>query len=253
MNKPKIVATKGNNNFPKQEYFIKNPEKDFHTKYGFIKSSDLKKREGSKIKSSKGNDYFVFSPKFIDFYKRIRRYTQIIPLKDIGLIVAETGIGKNSVVIEAGCGSGGFSCFVSRLVKKIISYDINEKSIETIKENIKYLGVKNITIKKVNIYEKTEDKNADLFLIDVPEPWRAIKNANKSLKPSGFLVIYTPSISQMQNAMKEIEKFDELMPIKTVEVIEREWKVAGEIVRPTSKSNIHSGFISIIRKIGKND
>jgi len=247
----KILAVKGNNRIPQQEYFIRDSEKDFHTQYGFIKASDMKKTDGSRVKSSKEKEYFVFSPGFIDFYRRIKRYTQIIPLKDIGFIISNTGIGKNSVVIEAGCGSGGFSCFISRLVKKITSYDVDDKSIETIKENMKYLGIKNISVKKINIYEKTEDKNADLFLLDVPEPWRAVENASKSLKAGGFLAIYTPSISQMQGAMNEIEKHENLMPLKTVEIVEREWKVEGQIVRPISKSNIHSGFISLIRKIGK--
>ena len=37
--------------------------------------------------------------------------------------------------------------------------------------------------------------------------------------------------------------------IKTVEIVERDWKIEGLIVRPKSLSNIHSGFVSIIRKI----
>jgi len=251
MEKPRIIATKGREYIPSQEYFVRDANKDFHTKYGIIKSPDIQKPEGSKIESSMGKEYFVFSAKFIDLYKRIRRHAQVIPLKDIGLIIATTGIGKNSVVLEAGGGSGGFSCFVSRFVKKIISYDIDDDSIAAIRENVKYLGVKNIKIKKLDIYEKIEDRNIDLVLLDLPEPERAIANANKALKAGGFLVIYAPQISQMQNAMNEVAKFEGLMPAKTVELMEREWKVAGKVVRPISRTNIHSGFISFVRKISK--
>ncbi len=247
----KTIATKGSEFVKKQQYFVEDTNKEFHTKYGKIKPEDMKKTDGSRIKSSTDREYFVFSPKFIDFYRRIRRHAQVIPLKDIGHIIAITGIGKDSVVLEAGSGSGGFSCFVSGLVKKIISYDIDEESIATIKENIKKLKIKNIEIKKINIYENMEDKG-DLFLLDVPEPWRAIENAGKSLKPGGFLVIYTPSVSQMQKAMNKAREFEGLMPVKTVELVEREWKVSGEIVRPVSRTNIHSGFISFIRKISRN-
>ena len=248
---PKILATKGKEYIPAQDYFIKDESKDFHTKYGIIKSADLKKADGTKVKSSTDKEYFVFSPVFIDFYKRIRKYAQTIPLKDIGFILATTGIGENSVVLEAGGGSGGFSCFISRFVKKVISYDIEDKSIEMMNENIKNLEIKNIKIKKLNIYEKIDDKNVDLVLLDLPEPWQAIENANKALKAGGFLVIYTPSINQMQQAMNRIAEYEGLLPKKTVELVEREWKVAGQVVRPTSRSNIHSGFISFVRKIGK--
>jgi len=247
---PKIIATKGREFVKPQYYYAEDASKDFHTKYGVIKAADLKKPEGSKVTSSTGRDYFVFSPKFIDFYKRIKRHAQLIPLKDVGLIVARTGIGKDSVVIEAGAGSGGFSCFVSRFVKKVISYDIDDESISTVRENAKRLGIKNIETKKINIYEKTDDKG-DLFLLDVPEPWKAIENASKSLRPAGFLVIYTPTINQMQQAMNKISEYEGLMPLKTVELLEREWKVSGQIVRPVSRANIHSGFVSFIRKLSK--
>lgn len=251
MEKPRIVATKGREYIPAQEYFVRDAEKDFHTRYGIIKSSELQKPEGSKIKSSMDKDYFVFPARFIDFYKRIRRHAQIIPLKDIGLIIAATGIDKKSVILEAGGGSGGFGCFVSRLVKQVISYDIDDDSIATIRENMKYLEIKNIKVKKLDIYEKIEDKNIDLVLLDVPEPEKAVANANKALKAGGFLVIYTPQVNQMQGAMDEVSKFEGLMPVKIVELIEREWKIGRQIARPISKSNIHSGFISFVRKISK--
>lgn len=247
----KILATKGREYFPAQDYFIKDESKDFHTTYGIIKTADLKKEDGTKVKSSTDKEYFVFSPVFIDFYRRIRKYAQTIPLKDIGFIMATTGIGEDSVVLEAGGGSGGFSCFISRFVKKVISYDIEDKSIEMIKENLKNMVIENIELKKINIYEKIDDKNIDLVLLDLPEPWQAIENANKALKAGGFLVIYTPSINQTQQAMNKIAEYEGLMPVKTVELVEREWKVVGQIVRPTSRSNIHSGFISFVRKISK--
>jgi tRNA (adenine57-N1/adenine58-N1)-methyltransferase len=247
----KILATKGKEYIPAQSYFVNDESRDFHTKYGIIKSADLKKPDGTKVKSTTDKEYFVFSPKFIDLYKRIRRYAQTIPLKDIGFILATTGIGKDSIVLEAGGGSGGFSCFISRFVKKVISYDIEDKSIEMMNENIKNLEIKNIKIKKLNIYEKIDDKNVDLVLLDLPEPWQAVENADKALNAAGFLVIYTPTINQMQQAMNKIAEFEGLMPVKTVELVERGWKVAGQVVRPTSRSNIHSGFISFVRKISK--
>jgi len=251
MAKNRIVASKAREYVPKQEYFVKETDKDLHTRWGVIKSADLKKPEGSGIKSSLQKNYFIFSAKFIDLYRRIRRYAQLIPLKDIGLIIANTGIGSKSVVLEAGGGSGGFSCFISRFVKQVVSYDIDGKSIEMLKDNMKYLGVKNIKIKNINIYEKIDDENIDMVLLDLPDPEKAISNANKALKPGGFLVVYTPQINQMQNAMNEIAKFEGLLPVKTVELVEREWKVAGQVVRPVSRSNIHSGFISFMRKISK--
>lgn len=245
----KIIATKGREFVKPQKYFVDDTSKDFHTKYGKISVDELKKDDGEKIKTNTDKDYFIFSPQFIDLYNRLRIHAQIIPLKDVGLILAKTGIGKDSVVLEAGAGSGGFSCFVSRFVKKIISYDIEDECIATVKENLKRLDINNVELKKINIYETVEDKDVDLVLLDLPEPWQAIENAKKALKPGGFLVIYTPSVSQMQKAMNKIEEFEGFMPTSTIELLERKWKIEGQISRPISRSNIHSGFISFIRKI----
>ncbi len=67
----------------------------------------------------------MFSPSFIDHYKRIQRKAQIVLLKDIGLIIAETGINKNSIVVDAGAGSGALCCFLANYVKKIYTHMYN--------------------------------------------------------------------------------------------------------------------------------
>lgn len=244
--KTRIIINKGNKILPPQQYFVRDITKDFHTKYGIISKNDLKKKN-TKIKSSTGKEYSIFEPSFIDFYKKISRGPQIIPLKDIGIIIAKTGIGKNSVIIEAGGGSGGFGCFVANYVKKVISYEIEDKHIEIMKQNIKSLGLKNIIIKKADIYENIEEKNIDMIVLDLPEPWRAIKNAEKALKTGGFLVSYSPTIMQTHRFVNSLT--DLFFYIETIELMERPWKIEGIVARPLSKSIIHSGFITFARKI----
>jgi len=244
----RIIATKGKEHFPPQEYFVRDISKDFSIKYGKIKKKDLKKKN-SRIKTNTGKDYLIFESQFVDDYKRIRRGAQIIPLKDIGMIIATTGIDKSSVILEAGGGSGGFSCFVSKYVKKIISYDIDDESLEVIRHNIKSLEIKNIAVKKADVYKKIDEKNFDMILFDLPEPWKAIENASKALKVGGFLVSYSPTIVQSQQFVNTLT--DSLMHVKTVEMTERMWKIEGQVVRPISKSILHSGFITFARKISK--
>jgi len=244
----RIIATKGREHFPEQEYFVKDISRDFHIKYGIIKKEDLKKKN-TKVKTSMNKEYCIFEPQFIDFYKRIRRGPQIIPLKDIGFIISETGIGKDSVILEAGGGSGGFSCFASRYVNKIVSYEIDDENIDLIKNNLKTLGIRNVAVKKADIYGKIAEKNFDMVLLDLPEPWKAVENASGALKTGGFLVSYSPTIMQSQQFVNALT--DSLMHIKTVEVSERMWKIEGQVVRPISKSTIHSGFITFARKISK--
>ncbi|HEY9702494.1 MAG TPA: hypothetical protein V6C58_08615, partial [Allocoleopsis sp.] len=84
---------------------------------------------------------------------------------------------------------------------------------------------------------------------DLPEPWRAIDSSNKALKVGGVIIVYCPQITQCQHFINELSKKENYIQIKTIEIVERDWKVEGQIVRPRSLSNIHSGFITIVRKI----
>ena len=108
--------------------------KDLHTQYGFVKKEDLKAaKDGSVVKSNTGKEFFVFEPSFIDVYRKIKRDAQIIPLKDVGYIIAETGINKESRILDAGAGSGALSCFLAGIAKEVITYDIREDFIKIVK------------------------------------------------------------------------------------------------------------------------
>lgn len=228
-------------------YYIEDVSKDYHCSDGVFKSEDLKKNFG-KIKSNKGRDFYIIESSFIDSYKYIKKLAQTIPLKDLGFILAETGIGKDSIIVDAGSGSGGSACFLARYGKKVYSFDISEKNIEQARKNAHYFGIENIEFIKADIYNIKEFpfKEADVILLDIPEPWKAINTAKIAIKHGGFVVVYCPQITQAQTFINQANDF---LIIKTVEIIERDWKIEGQIVRPKSLSNIHSGFIVIARKI----
>ena len=231
------------------KFLVKDTSKDYHTKYGFFKKEDLKAKAGSKVISNTKKEFTVFDPYFIDLYRKIKRDAQIIPLKDIGLIVSETGINGNSKVVDAGSGSGALCCFLANISKEVVTYEIREDFIEIVKKNIDYLGLKNVKIKNKNIYEGVDEKNIDLIVLDLPEPWKAIGSAKKALKAGGFLVSYSPSIPQTADFVNEINNDKDFVHVKTSEIIERNWEIDGRKVRPRSQQIGHSGFISFVRRI----
>jgi tRNA A58 N-methylase Trm61 len=227
--------------------YVSDTSKDFQTPYGAVRKEDLKK--SGVVKSNQDKEFHIFDASFIDEYKRIRRLPQIIPLKDIGYIIAQTGVGKDSIVIEGGTGSGALAIMLSRCCKKVYSYDIEPEHIEVSQENFKELGIKNISLKNKSLYEPVDAKDADLACFDLPEPWKALPAASKSLKQGGFVVSYSPTIVQAADFVNAMRALPDFIHIKTVEVIERPWEVDGRKVRPVSKGIIHSGFITIGRKI----
>ena len=232
-----------------RKFYIKDTNKDLHTQFGFIKSGDLKKKDGSKLLSNTKEEFTIFTPYFIDIYKKIKRSAQIISLKDIGHIVAETGINNKSKVVDAGSGSGALACFLANISKEVTTYDIRDDFIKVVEENKKLLNLKNLKIKNKNIYEGIDEKDIDLIVLDLPEPWKAIDSANNALKIGGFLVSYSPSISQTVDFVNAIIQNKNFVHIKTIEIIEREWEVNQRIVRPKTTQVVHTGFLSFVRRI----
>ncbi len=233
-----------------RKFYVRDTGQDLHTQYGFVKKEDLKKaKEGDLLRSNTGKEFHIFNPHLIDSYRKIKRDAQIIPLKDIGLIIAETGINKKSRVLDAGSGSGALACFLACIAKEVITYEIRDDFIEIVKQNIGFLDLKNIKLKKKDIYEGCEEKNIDVAVLDVPEPWNAIESCAKALKPGGFLVSYSPSVPQVTDFVNAVRKNESFVYLKTSEIIEREWEVEERRVRPKSQGIGHSGFLSFARKI----
>ena len=172
-----------------RKFLIRNPSEDYHMQFGFLSAKELKKiKSGAELLSNTGEAFWVFPATFLDQYNRIKRDAQIIPLKDMGAIIAQIGIGKNSIVIDAGSGSGAVACFLANIAKKVVSYEIREDFHKIVQQNKKMLGQKNLTLKLRSIYDGIDEKNVDAVILDLPEPWKALEAARKALKHGGFII-----------------------------------------------------------------
>lgn len=229
-----------------RKFYVKDASEDYHSQYGVIKAEDMKK---DIVTTNTGKVMACINPSFADAYRKIKRGAQIIPLKDIGLILAETGVNDRSICVDAGTGSGALSIMLALHAKKVYSYDIRDDHIEIAKFNKDFLNIKNLEIKKHDIYESIPVNDIDIVTLDVPEPWLAIKSAESSLKLGGFLVSYSPSIPQVADFVNTLKENKSFVYLKSVEITEREWEVDGRKVRPKTQGLGHSGFLTFARRV----
>lgn len=233
----------------KAKYFLGSIKNDFQTEHAIIKKEQLEACGSFTINK---DEFIVYPGTFADKYKRVKRGPQIITPKDLGLILLETGINPNSIILEAGVGSGAATAYLALIGKKVHSFDISQDSLNVSRENLKKLNVpeEKYEIKEASIYNADEinfENYFDVFLLDVPEPEKALETAKKVLKVGGHLVLYTPHITQALKAINSLS--DEFIVEKTSEVIEREWRVRGKMARPESKDFGHTAFLTFIRKV----
>lgn len=223
-------------------------DQTMHIEPGAIKREQLTKA-GAKIITSKKEELTLIKPDFKDKYMTMKRGAQAINLKDCGVILAETLVGKESVCLDCGSGMGGLTCFLARYVKKVYSWDNRNEHLETAKKNAVKLGLKNIEFKEHDIYTGIPKKNLDLITLDVRDPDKVIPFVPNALKIGGRFVAYCPQITQVQAITNKIKEIDALFVESIQEVIIRNWKSDGQILRPEHMGLMHTGFLLFVRKI----
>ncbi len=184
---------------------------------------------------------------FLELLKKIKRGPAIMLQKDIGVILANTNIDKNSIVLDAGSGCGVLTINLARFVKKVYSYDNRKEFLEIAKENAKKFELKNIVFKNKDVFEKINERKLDLITLDMKDSWKTLPNVKKSLKKNGELVVYFPNITQVSEFVNKLDNDFKLK--KVVENIQREWIVDEIRARPENVGLLHTGFLVFVNKI----
>lgn len=183
------------------------------------------------------------------FPGKAKRGPQVILLKDAAMMAAYSGLESGDKVVDAGTGSGWLAAYLAKVVApngKVTTYERRKEFIKIAKKNFELFNLKNIKIKNKDIYDGITEKNLDLITLDLQEPFKIIPYAEKALKKDGYLVVYSPQITQVIEFVNRAEK-SKLKVEKIIEVMEREWKVKGKVARPEFQQLGHTGFLTFVK------
>jgi len=230
----------------KNKYYVKDINDDFITNEGIIKAKDLSSKK-EVVETNKGKRFWLLDPQFPDLWDNLKRGPQVITAKDIGLIIAKTGINKDSVVVDAGVGSGSLALSLANICKKVTAYEVNGEHLKIAQKNKEFFGMKNLEIKAGDVALKISEKDLDLITLDLPQPWEMVEKAELALKMGAYLVVYLPNILQMKQFI-DATKRSKIRVLETVELLERQWKIEERIARPETAAVPHTGFITFCRK-----
>ena len=205
---------------------------------------------GSQINIGNKN-FWVFKASLIDKLQGLKRKTQIILPKDIGVIIINCGIETGQTVLEAGIGSGSLTIALATVVAptgRVISYDLREDFMKHAISNIENAGLeKYVTPVLKDITKGIDEKNLDAIILDIPNPWDAIPHTYNALKPGGYLCSYSPLTSQVEKTVRTLWEYP-FIEVKTLETLQREIVVNKMGLRPSFDMLGHTGYITFARK-----
>ncbi len=234
-----------------KKYILK-PGSEFQSDLGIIKAEVLDNAEiGDEVKSHLDHTFKIAKPNINDFIDLMDRRCSILLKKDIGLVLAHTGLGAGSRVVDAGTGAGAIALNFGNVVGfegKIFTYEIREDFAEVAKKNIDNFGITNIEVKNKSIKDGIDENNIDLVFLDLPKPFEIFEDVLESLNVGGWLAVYAPYIDQAEISYRVAKKLG-FYDIGIIEIIERGLEVRPQGVRPKTRMVGHSGYLVFARKL----
>lgn len=213
---------------------------------------------GVRVRTDRGVTVTCLRPSLEDAILGLKRRTQIIYPKDLGLILIRGNLFPGATVLEAGIGSGASAMIFLRFLGPdghLISYEQREEFARLARANLDEAralygdaGARH-TVRIADVYQGIEERNVDTVLLDVPEPQRAAPHAAEALRPGGTLLCWLPTALQVYALVRHLQADDRWAAVETTESLLRPWDVAENSIRPAHRMVAHTGFLISARRV----
>lgn len=180
-------------------------DETLHTHIGVIRHADAIGRPyGSRITTNKEKYLYLLRPTTYDYIMKIQHGTQIVYPKDIGYILARSGLEAGQTVVEIGTGSGALTTALAGVIRprgRVHTFDVDEGFIRIAEKNIRRAGMSKYVVQytaDVRDMAELPVSDADLAVIDLGDPWSAVPQVRRMLRGSGSLFAVCPTMNQLE-------------------------------------------------------
>ncbi|NYT16743.1 MAG: protein-L-isoaspartate carboxylmethyltransferase [Methanomicrobiales archaeon] len=225
-------------------YFVRSGTGTFSTDRGIIDlDAVVEASPGDMIMSHTGHAFQILLPRAPDFFEHAKRTGAPMLPRDIGLVIAFTGMNRNDVVLDAGTGSGIAAIFFGGIARNVVTYEAREDFARIAAENIREAGLENVKVIPGDVL--SAEGVFDVVHYDMTIGPDHVRHGHSLLRPGGYLACYTPFIEHLCGVMDTAEGL--FSSVKAVECIEREMTRSKRGTRPSTRVG-HSGYLTIARK-----
>lgn len=229
--------------------------------YGMMKVQALGAIDGTRFKDLEegdrvtivGRDYVVFRPGVLELMESLDRGAQIISAKDAATILMHCDIKAGDKVIEVGAGSGGLTTALLHAVAptgQVITLEFKEENALRAKKNVSRVGLDKYWSYQIGDARDAQFDipwKADALTMDMPDPWLALDNLERFLRPGGRLCGYVPNMNQAESIVNALRDHG-YSNVYALENIQRGLEVHPGGVRPSFEMLGHTGYLIFARK-----
>lgn len=227
-----------------REFFVKAGPGTLGTDKGQLDLSTIVgKAGGDTLTTHNGSQFVIRIPRPTDFFTYGKRSGAPMLPKDIGLVIAYTGMNHDDDVLDAGTGSGIAAIYFGGVAKTVRTYEVRPEFSTLAMKNITEAKLPNVEAVAKDFLEA--EGTYDVIHLDLQIQPDHVTHAFSLLKTGGYLACYTPFLEQMAIVVDAATPL--FCEVHTHELIEREMTRSKRGTRP-STSVCHSGYITIARK-----
>jgi tRNA (adenine57-N1/adenine58-N1)-methyltransferase len=237
----------------RRNYLVKVQGGQMHTDLGYFNLKDLVGKElGQTITTNLGHTFYLLRPYLHEMVMKIKRKTQIVYPKDIGIIITRANIFPGARVIECGSGSGSLTTALANFVRpggKVYSYDRNPEFSENARKNLERYGLsEHVEFKLREVIDEFDEKEVDFVMIDIGSQWDLIDAAHKSLKGGSRLASICPTYEQLTRFVFTLEEKG-FTNIESMGILLRRILVRRGKTRPEQQMPSHTGWLVFASKV----
>jgi len=196
--------------------------------------------------------FLVLTPTIRDHLGSVQRRAQIIGAKDAPVLTWNCDMKGGDFIVEIGSGSGALTLVLAHAVGptgRVVSYDVRPDFLEQAQQNVVAAGFGNqVEFKLGDARNGIAERNADAVVVDIPDPWEAVRVSAEALRPCGHFASFSPNMEQVKRTV-QVLRANTFVQVRTIETIEREIVAHEEGTRPSFAPLGHTGYLTFARKV----
>jgi tRNA (adenine57-N1/adenine58-N1)-methyltransferase len=226
-----------------------------HTHRGIIAHDEcLGQPWGRIVRTQLGVSFLILEPSTADLIRYIKRTTQILFPKDIGYLLLKLSVRPGRLIVEAGTGSGGMTlalALATAPLGRVVSYEVRPDMQALARKNLEKHGMAAaVEFKLRDIAAGIDEREADAFFLDVPQPWDYLTQVADCLRGGGALAAIVPTMNQVVPTIAALEA-GPFGLIELEEILLRQYKAVATRVRPADRMVAHTAYLIFARKIDR--
>lgn len=221
---------------------------------GVIDGSKIVGRADGSLITLAGREFWALKATVVQQMGALDRGPQIITPKDAATVVFNLGLRAGEAVLEAGVGSGALTLALLNAVLptgKVISVEVREDFAHRARRNIERAGLAPWWELRVGDVKTVRlDRMVDAVVLDMPDPWLALDNVERILRPGGRFAAFVPNTNQVEGAVNGLRDHGYL-EVEAMENIQRHIEVHPGGVRPAYENLGHTGYLVFARRVDR--